>query len=210
MIITIGRQVGSGGRLVGRILAQRLGLEFYDREILQIASKESGIKGEFFEQSDERNSLWSRFTSFFMSDHLLPAENCLSPQSLFRFQSEAIRKAATDAEANGKGAIFVGRCSDYVLRDMANRIDVFITADIANRIRRVQHYYEVTEEEAAKKISDMERARAEYYNFYTEKTWGEAKGYHLSLDSTHISLEQVADLIESYARMSGIMPEKKE
>ena len=141
--------------------------------------------------------------------HFLYCES-VSQFRLFRFQSEAIRKAAADAEANGKGAIFVGRCSDYVLRDMANRIDVFITADIANRIRRVQHYYEVTEEEAAKKISDMERARAEYYNFYTEKTWGEAKGYHLSLDSTHISLEQVADLIESYARMSGIMPKKKE
>ena len=94
MIITIGRQVGSGGRLVGKLLADRLGLEFYDREILQIAAKESGIKGEFFEQSDERNSLWGRFTTFFMSDHLLPAENCLSPQSLYKFQSDAMRKAA--------------------------------------------------------------------------------------------------------------------
>lgn len=199
MIITIGRQVGSGGRLVGKILAQRFGLAFYDREILQRAAKESGIKDEFFEQSDERNSLFGRFASFFMSDHILPAENCLSSQSLFKFQSDTLRRAA----AEGNGAVFVGRCSDYVLRDFDNRTDVFITADIDSRIRRAANYFNVSEEEAARKIKDMEKARADFYNFYTEKTWGAAASYHLCVDSTDISLEQVADIIESYIRMTG-------
>ena len=199
MIFTIGRQVGSGGRLVGKLIAQRLGLEFYDSEILQIAAKESGIKGEFFEKSDERNSLWGRFTSFFMSDHLLPAENCLSPQSLFKFQSDAIRQAARQA----KGAVFVGRCSDYILRDFPNRVDVFISAEMSSRVKRASHYYDVTEDEAAKKIADMEEARADYYNFYTEKTWGMASSYHLCVDSTDISIEQVADVIINFARRTG-------
>lgn len=199
MIFTIGRQVGSGGRLVGKIIAQRLGFEFYDSEILQIAAKESGIKDEFFERSDERNSLWARFTSFFMSDHLLPAENCLSPQSLFKFQSDAIRTAAQKAQ----GAVFVGRCSDYILRDFPDRVDAFISAKMENRVTRASHYYEVTEEEAAKKIADMEEARADYYNFYTEKTWGMASSYHICVDSTDLSIEQVADIIIDFAKQTG-------
>ncbi len=203
MIFTIGRQVGSGGRLIGKIIAQRLGLEFYDSEILQMAAKESGIKDEFFEKSDERNSLWGRFTSFFMSDHLLPAENCLSPQSLFKFQSDAIRQAAKQ----GKGAVFVGRCSDYILRDFPNRVDVFVSAKLENRVKRASHYYNVSEEEAAKKIADMETARSDYYNFYTEKTWGMASSYHICVDSTDITIEQAADVIINFAKVSGKLTE---
>ncbi len=203
MIFTIGRQVGSGGRLIGKIIAQRLGLEFYDSEILQMAAKESGIKDEFFEKSDERNSLWGRFTSFFMSDHLLPAENCLSPQSLFKFQSDAIRQAAKQ----GRGAVFVGRCSDYILRDFPNRVDVFVSAKLENRVKRASHYYNVSEEEAAKKIADMETARSDYYNFYTEKTWGMASSYHICIDSTDITIEQAADIIINFAQVSGKLTE---
>ncbi len=203
MIFTIGRQVGSGGRLIGKIIAQRLGLEFYDSEILQMAAKESGIKDEFFEKSDERNSLWGRFTSFFMSDHLLPAENCLSPQSLFKFQSDAIRQAAKQ----GKGAVFVGRCSDYILRDFPDRVDVFVSAKLENRVKRASHYYNVSEEEAAKKIADMETARSDYYNFYTEKTWGMASSYHICVDSTDITIEQAADVIINFAKISGKLTE---
>lgn len=203
MIFTIGRQVGSGGRLIGKIIAQRLGFEFYDSEILQMAAKESGIKDEFFEKSDERNSLWGRFTSFFMSDHLLPAENCLSPQSLFKFQSDAIRQAAKQ----GKGAVFVGRCSDYILRDFPDRVDVFVSAKLENRVKRASHYYNVSEEEAAKKIADMETARSDYYNFYTEKTWGMASSYHICVDSTDITIEQAADVIINFAKVSGKLTE---
>lgn len=199
MIFTIGRQVGSGGRLVGKVIAQRLGLDFYDSEILQIAAKESGIKDEFFERSDERNSLWARFTSFFMSDHLLPAENCLSPQSLFKFQSDAIRQAAQSP----KGAVFVGRCSDYILRDFPDRVDAFISAKMENRVKRASRYYEVSEEEAERKIADMESARADYYNFYTEKTWGAAASYHICVDSTDLTIEQVADVVIDFAKLTG-------
>ena len=201
MIITIGRQVGSGGRLIGKILAQRLGLKFYDREILERAAKESGIRDEFFEQSDERNTLLNRFARFFMADHLLPINDCLSTDSLFKYQSDVIRKAATE----GNGAVFVGRCSDYILRDMDCRLDVFITASLDKRISRASKYFEVSETETEKKIAEMEKARAEYYNFFTDKTWGAAESYHLCVDSTEISIEQAAELIISYAKMRGMM-----
>ena len=191
--------MGAGGRLVGKVIAQRLGLDFYDAEILKIAAKESGIKDEFFERSDERNSLWARFTSFFMSDHLLPAENCLSPQSLFKFQSDAIRQAAQSP----KGAVFVGRCSDYILRDFPDRVDAFISAQMESRVKRASRYYEVTEEEAERKIADMESARADYYNFSTEKTWGAAASYHICVDSTDLTIEQVADIVIDFAKLTG-------
>ena len=138
-----------------------------------------------------------------MSDHLLPAENCLSPQSLFKFQSDAIRQAAKQ----GKGAVFVGRCSDYILRDFPNRVDVFVSAKLENRVKRASHYYNVSEEEAAKKIADMETARSDYYNFYTEKTWGMASSYHICVDSTDITIEQAADVIINFAKVSGKLTE---
>ena len=159
MIFTIGRQVGSGGRIIGRLIAEKLNLAFYDRELLKRAARESGIKDEFFERSDERSSLWSRFTGFFMADPLLPADNCLSASSLFQFQSDTIRRAATE----GNGAVFVGRCADYILRDLSPRLDVFVTADISERIKRTIDYYNVTAAEAEKKIYQMETARAEFY-----------------------------------------------
>ena len=196
LIITIGRQVGSGGRLVGRLLAERLGIKFYDREILSRAAKESGIKDEFFENADERNTLFHRFANFFLADHLTSTSSCLSSESLFQFQADAMRKAADEG-----GAVFVGRCSDYILRDVPHRTDVFITAHIDERIKRAVTYFNVTPEEAEKKIRQMEQARAEYYNFYTEKTWGAADGYHLCVDSTGLTIEQLADIIEAYVKL---------
>lgn len=192
-IITIGRQVGSGGRLIGKLMAEKLGYAFYDREILARAAKESGIKDEFFERTDEVNSIFSRLTNYFTLDPFSPHTNYLSPESLFKFQSDAIRMAA------GEGpAIFVGRCSDYILRDFDNRTDIFITADIADRVQRAAQYFNLTPEEAAKKIEKQESAREEYYNFFTDKKWGAAAGYHLCFSSTGLTLDECVDTILEY------------
>ncbi len=197
-IITIGRQVGSGGRIVGKLIAERLGLPFFDREILLNAAKESGIKGAFFEKNDERNNVFTRLTSYFATTVIAPAENCLSSESLFKFQSDAMRKAAAES-----GGIFVGRCSDYVLRDFDNKIDIFITAEIADRVKRAAQYYQLTPEEAAKRIDQMESARRDYYGFFTNKTWGAAESYDLCFNSTGLSMEQCTDLIMQYIQMKG-------
>ncbi len=193
-IITIGRQVGSGGRLVGKLLAERLGLAFYDHEILSLAARESGIRDEFFESHDEKGSLLSRLTNYFaMSAHMPNNNSCLTSENLFKFQSDAIRRAASEG-----GAVFVGRASDYILRDYPNRTDVFIMAPISERIRRASEYFNLSAEEAHRRIETLETARAEYYNFFTNKTWGMASSYDICINSGNMSIEQCADLIIEY------------
>lgn len=194
IIITVGRQVGSGGRLIGKMIADRLGIAFYDHEILSRAARESGIRDEFFVNSDERNSLLSRLTSYFtMSHSIVGSGSCLTSENLFKFQSDAIRKAAEEG-----GAVFVGRCSDYILREYAKRIDVFITADMDDRVKRASEYFNLSAEETRKRIEELESARADYYNFFTNKTWGAASSYDLCINSTGISLEKCADMIIDY------------
>ncbi len=197
-IITIGRQVGSGGRLVGKLIADRLGLPFFDREILLKAAEESGIKGHFFEKADEKNDFFSRLTSYLSISYLTPGDNCLSSDSLFKFQSDAMRKAAMET-----GGVFVGRCSDYVLREFKHKTDIFITAEMEERITRAMYYYTLERDEAIKKIADMEQARREYYNFFTNKNWGVAESYDLCFNSSGIDLEYCADLIIKYIQISG-------
>lgn len=197
-IITIGRQVGSGGRLVAKAIADKLGLPFFDREILLNAAKESGIKGDFFEKTDERNNFFSRIASYFAITQISHVDNCLSSESLFKFQSDAMRKAAQES-----GGVFVGRCSDYVLRDFERKTDVFITANIGERVRRASEYFGLAEAETEKRINEMEAARRDYYNFFTNKTWGAAESYHLCLDSTGMEIDSCAELIISYITASG-------
>lgn len=190
-IITIGRQVGSGGRLVGKMLADRLGLAFYDHEILSLAAKESGIRDEFFESCDERGSLFSRLTNYFsISSHMPGNSSCLTSENLFKFQSDAIQKAATKG-----GAVFVGRASDYILRDFPNRTDVFIMAPIDERVRRASEYFNLPADETCKRIETLENARAEYYNFFTNKTWGMASSYDICINSGGLDIAQCTDLI---------------
>lgn len=196
-IITIGRQIGSGGRLVGKILAERLGLAYYDQEILRRAAVESGIRDEFFKSHDEKNTFLTRLTDYF-SLASYSNDSCLTSDGLFKLQSDAIRKAAEEG-----GAVFVGRCSDYILRDFPNRTDVFITANIDDRISRAQEYFHVSAEEAARKIQDLESSRAKYYNFFTNKTWGAAQSYHICLNSSGLTLEQCADMIIAYINSKG-------
>lgn len=126
IIITIGRQYGSGGRYVGKKLAEQLGIAFYDKELINLASKESGICGEFFEKADERNSgslLKALAMGFSMNNAIFQSNDYLSNESLFQIQSDVIRKVAAE-----QSCILVGRCADYILRDNENCISVFISA----------------------------------------------------------------------------------
>ncbi|MBR6252164.1 MAG: cytidylate kinase-like family protein [Bacteroidales bacterium] len=192
MIITVGRQVGSGGRIVGRKLAEKLNLKFYDREILQRAARESGICDEFFEHTDENNSWLARLKSY-LNISAAPHDNFLSAESLFQFQSDTIRHAAEES-----GCVFVGRCSDYILRDRTDRVDVFISANIDDRIKRAAEYFNITPEEAEKRIHELEQARRKYYNYFTEKEWGAAESYHLCLNSSNIGIDVCVGMIIEY------------
>jgi cytidylate kinase len=197
IIINVGRQVGAGGQEIGRMLARDFEAKFYDRELLNLAAKESGFSEKFFKQSDEKQGflrgLFSVQAPHFSLGSLYGSN--FSQEGLFQFQSDAIRKAA------GEGScVFLGRCADYVLRDFENVVNVFITASIDFRVELVSKVKELDAEHALKLIEHVEHRRAEYYNYYTGKKWGAAESYDLCIDASLLGLEETEKLIADYIR----------
>ena len=198
-VVNIGRQLGSGGREIGEKLAQRLGIDFYDKELINLASEESGLCREFFEKADEKASqgmvggiFGMRFP--FFSDGVLPSMNCLSNDALFKVQSDVIRKLAAE-----KSCLFVGRCADYILRD--NPRCVFVSASREDRIARLCRLHGISENEAEEMMNRADKKRSEYYNYYSYKTWGMASTYHLCIDSSVLGIEKTVDFIEEFVRL---------
>lgn len=195
IIINVGRQLGSGGRVIAKMLAERFGCKYYDRELLNLAAEESGFSEKFFEQNDEQKgffkSLFHLNVPFMGSANFY--RNELSQESLFKFQSDAIRRAADEGSC-----VFVGRCADYVLRDYPNRVDVFITANLADRIAQVSSRLGCDEAAARKKIASGESERSTYYNYYTGKEWGHSASYDLCINSSLLGLEGTARFIEDF------------
>lgn len=194
-IICIGRQLGSGGSEIARILSRQYGCKLYDRELLNLAARESGFSEKFFEQNDEHKgffrSLFHPSGRTFSTDGFYPHE--FSEERLFQIQSEAIKHAA---EQNA--CVFVGRCADYVLRDNPEMVSIFVTADMSQRAARVAGRRQCTMEEAERFIQKMESRRAQYYNYYTGKLWGHASSYHLCISTTPHGIEKTAGIIMSY------------
>lgn len=199
MIINVGRQLGSGGRTIAARLAERFNCHFHDRELLNLAAKESGFCEEFFERNDENKNFFK--TIFHMHvPHLSDGnfyDNNLSQESLFKFQSDAIRKAA-DAGA----CVFVGRCADYVLRDRADVVNIFITADTEDRVRRICDRDGIDEAEARKRISKGDSGRASYYNYYTGKKWGHSESYDLCVNSSVLGIDGTVDYIARFIELA--------
>ena len=195
LIISVGRQLGSGGRTIAKMLADEFGCKFYDREVLSLAAKESGFSPEFFEKNDERKGFLDQIFHMhvpFISDSSF-YDNGLSQENLFRIQSDAIRKAADESSC-----VFVGRCADYVLRDNPNMVTVFITADLPDRVRRVCQLAGCTEREAQQRIEKGDRERASFYNFYSSRRWGAAATYHLCINSSVLGIERTAEFVRTF------------
>lgn len=197
IIINIGRQLGSGGRTIGKMLAEEFGCVFYDKELLNLAAKESGFSEKFFEQHDEH---WRFFKSLFhmhtqhIDDNNFYTNN-FSQESLFQFQSEAIKKAA-----DAGNCVFVGRCADYILRDYPNVFNVFITADLDFRVQQVMKRHGCDRDAAIKIINNKESSRASYYGYYTGKKWGDSQSYDLCVNSSLLGLEGTEKLIAYFIR----------
>lgn len=194
-VINIGRQLGSGGRAIGRLLAKDLGINYYDREILLLAAKKSGFTPEIFERSDEKNHFLRTLGNIipFVGGSESFYNNELSNENLFRIQSEAIQKAADE-----HSCIFIGRCADYVLRNHPRCVNVFIAANIADRVRRIQEQMQCDELRALELAEKGDRQRADYYNFYSSGTWGAADTYHLCINSSVLGIEQTADFVKQF------------
>ena len=198
-VINIGRQLGSGGKDIGEIIARRLGVRLYDKELLTLAARQSGLCAEFFEKADEKESrsVLSTMIGYLRSPF---AGDCggvtsvLSNDALFKIQSDVIRDVA-----ERESCIFVGRCADYILRELPRRVDVFISASEADRIRRICARTGCTADEARAQMERGDARRAGYYNYYSSKTWGAAATYHLCIDSSVFGDEGTADFILEFA-----------
>lgn len=197
-IINIGRQYGSGGKEVATTIGKALGIEVYDNELISKAAEESGFSKEVFERSDERRSVFNLF-SFFGTERFGSTQNYMGDNELFKIQSEVIR-GITD-----KGpAIFVGRCSNYILRDKTC-LDVFVSAPLEARVARVMGRLGISEDEAKARIERQDRTRQTYYNFFTFGNWGAASDYDMCVDSSILGIEGTADLIIDFGRKAGLI-----
>jgi len=201
IVITIGRQFGSGGRELGRKLAERLGFRYYDKELLNEAAKRAGVSTEFFEKKDERfpsfvNGIFS-FSFGYNSMTSYTGANSISDDNLYRAQSDFIRTLAEE-----KSCVIVGRTADYVLRDFPGAVNLFVHAPMETCIERIMRRDPdcKTPDKARQKANRVNKLRANYYNFYTDKTWGQASSYHLSIDTSLMPMSDTVEVICDYIR----------
>lgn len=198
-VINIGRQLGSGGKDVGEILARRLGIKVYDKQLINLAAEQSGLCPEFFEQADEKQArnIFSTLIGYLrapFSGEDGASGDVLGSDALFKIQSDVIRDLA-----GRESCIFVGRCADYILREHPRCVNVFISADRDDRCRRLCAAQKIDEAQAQALIERTDARRAGYYNYYSSRTWGEAATYHLCIDSSVLGLEGTADVILDFA-----------
>lgn len=197
-IITIGRQYGSGGREIGMKLAEAYGIKCYDRDLLQLAAKESGLCEDIFNHYDEKPTN-SFLYSLVMDTYLVGGYSSASfldmpiNHKVFLAQFETIKNIA-----NKGPCVIVGRCADYALAEYKNCASIFIHADIHWRIKRISQLLNVSEDKAKEIIHKTDKRRSSYYNYYSNKKWGEAKGYKLSIDSSVVGIDDTVQLIQDY------------
>lgn len=196
-IISIGRQFGSGGQVIGKALAKALSVEYYDKKLLLLAAKESGIAPEFFEHTDEKSSnIFEHAIDWLNGNYFFNTNKQLSGDTLFQIQSDAIRKLASE-----KSCVIVGRCSDYILRDNPNCVSIFLHSSDEIRAERISQILNVSFDDALTIMRKEDKKRADYYNFYSDKTWGDSATYDLSIDVSKIGEEKTVEFILSYLTM---------
>ena len=195
-VITIARSYGSGGRKMGRLLAKELGYEYYGREILRIASDESGISEELFRQADEKQRIpLFRIAREVYTGEVIPpdSDDFISNENLFRYQAKIIRELAAT-----RNCVIVGRCANFILRGRDNVLNVFVTAPVVDCVRRVMETDGLNLEEAEKKIKKIDKRRADYFKYFTGRQWQDAALYDLCLNTGHMSEQKCVDIVRAY------------
>ena len=200
-VITIARGFGSGGKTIGRLLAQRLDIDYYDNDLIRLASEESGINIELFGKADERvkTNLFKKYSGSYGEDVIPPdSDEFVSNDNLFNYQAKIIRSLAEK-----QNCIIIGRCGDYILKNHPNTIRLYVYADHATCIENVMDIYGVSPKQAAKRIEEIDKARANYYKYYTGGTWSDVSNYDLCINTTDIGFEKSVDVILAYMRTLG-------
>lgn len=204
-VITVGRQFGSGGRELGKALASRLGIDYFDKELLMEAARESGLSPEFFEKADERfpsflNGLFS-FSMGVTPMCYYTGAGTITDDGLYRALSDFILKRAEE-----KPFVVVGRSADYILRNHPRVANLFVHAPMEECVRRIVSRNDaVTPQQAEAMARKTNKWRADYYNFFTDKEWGRADSYHLTLDSATLPIDKCVDMVVEYIRACGFI-----
>ena len=205
LIITIGRECGSGGRHIGQKLAEELGVKCYDKELLTLAAKKSGLCRELFETHDEKPTS-SFLYSLVMDTYSLGYTNSAYMDmpinhKIFLAQFDTIKQLASE-----ESCVIIGRCADYVLRDDPNAalVNLFVHAPMAARIRRESARTNTTPIQAEKRIRQVDKERASYYNFFSSKRWGDAQGYDLCINTGNMDISDVVQLTLRYLELRGL------
>ena len=201
MVITVGRQYGSGGREIGTMLAEKLGIAYYDDMLLKEAAKESGLCEDLFHSFDERPKSFLYSVAMdpysFSMNHVMPKGSI--EQQVYLATYDTIKKLADKGPC-----VLIGRCADYALKDRDDVINLFITAPLENRIERVARRNGITRDEAKERIKRTDKSRASYYNDDSSKDWGDAKIYDLGIDSSLLGIEGTVELLEKLVTLKGI------
>lgn len=197
--ITIGRQAGSGGASFGRLLAEELGLSFYDKELLAIAAKESGIQEDVFHEYDEKPTssliysiVMNTYANWSASDYSLPTKS-------FQILMDTIKKVA-----ERESCVIIGRCADYALSNNSDTVSIFISAPEDYKVKHIYDKYGYSKDEALKLMRSIDKNRRSYYENNTGKTWGDGSSYDLCIDISKLKKEDAVELVKSYLRLRGL------
>ena len=206
LIITIGRQYGSGGSETAVKLGKALGLNVYDKEILRMTSDESGIRESYFHLADERagNKLLYRIIHSLIPENSTPSlgSDLVSADNLFRFQSEVIRKLAAEEDC-----VFIGRCADYVLEGTEGLVRMFLYGDMDYRVRRITEKEYFDQKDVKKNIKRIDRERRDYHRYYTGRDWENVENYDLMLNTARLGTEGAVRAIREYLKIKGLSEE---
>lgn len=198
LVITIGRQYGSGGRLIGEAVANKLGIPFYNRNMIDMIAEKSGLAREYISRREDKVSsrmIWAPLVGDTGMSMLYSLSYYTNSDKMFFAQSEIIKDIAKKGSC-----VIVGRCADYILRERKNCLKVFVYGDKKDRMERIVQQYGVEQAKAAKTLDNTDNGRAKYYNHYTEMTWGDCRHYHLCIDSSRFGIEGAADVIVQAAK----------
>lgn len=202
LILTIGRQYGSGGHEVGKQLSEALGLDFYDKNILRMNSNESGIKESYYHMADEKagDKLLYKIVKSMIPENGAPSlgADLVSADNLFRFQSEVIRKLAA-----AEDCVIIGRCADYVLEGTEGLVRVFIYADMDFRVNRITEKGYYDPKDVKKNIRRIDRERRDYHRYYTGKDWENVENYDLMINTSAMGIDGAVETVKAYLRIKG-------
>jgi len=202
LVITIEREYGSGGRLLGKALSEELGIPYYDDEIIRTASEHAAVGEEYFRLNDEKpgKRLFGQARDVIGKPRV--AGNITNPDNLSRVEAEAIRKMADRGSC-----IFIGRSADFVLdaTEFGEFVSLFVYCDMTSKVRRVMEVDAVDAEEAMSRIQKINRQRRDYCRYYTGNNWGDPMLYDLPLNTTKLTIPQTAELVKTYLRFRGLL-----